>query len=278
MLRVTKLPIYVLIGGLAGILIGLLSPFISVVIAPVGDIYVRLMEVVVLPYLISSLILGLGTLAPQTASNLFKKSWRIYLTLWGATFAVLLVAASTVPLILKPPVVNYSSTQAAQPGSGSSLIDLLVPDNIFEALSNNYIPSIVLMGIIFGIALQHIEKRKDLLDVLSVVQHTCVRIWNGVVFLAPIGVCALFADTINTMDPSGYAAMSIYIVVVVLSALLLGLWILPMMLTAFLPTALLGNHVIAEGGVPDFHCHIAVGRLFTDDSDRGAGNGQEPFR
>ncbi len=235
MLRIKNLPIYVLIGGLAGVFLGLLSPFLSALIAPVGDIYVRLMEVVVLPYLISSLILGLGTLAPQTAIKLFKKSWRIYLTLWGTTFAVLLVAASTVPLIRQAVVVNYSSTLVAQPGSGSSLIDLLIPDNIFEALNNNYIPSIVLMGIIFGIAVQHIEKRADLLNVLSVVQNSCVRVWSGVVFLAPIGVCALFADTISTMDPSGYAAMSIYIVVVILSALLLALWVLPMMLTAFLP-------------------------------------------
>lgn len=234
-MRAKKLPIYVLIGGFCGVIIGLLSPFLAALIAPVGDIYIRLMEVVVLPYLISSLVLGLGQLAPQTALRLFKNSWLIYLTLWTTTFAILLVAASTVPLVQQAVVVNYSDTLQTIPGSRSSLIDLLVPNNIFQALNNNYIPSIVLIGIIFGIAVQHTEKRSEFLSVLSVIQHSCVRIWSWVVFLAPVGVCALFADSINTMNPAGYAAMSIYVVVVTLSALLLGLWVLPMMLTAFLP-------------------------------------------
>lgn len=234
-MRAKHLPIYVLLGGLFGVLIGLFSPFLSTTIAPIGDVYIRLMEVVVLPYLISSLVLGLGRLAPETALKLFKNSWLIYLTLWGTTFVVVLVAATTVPLVQQAPVINYSAVVESGAGSSSSLIDLLVPDNIFEALNRNYIPSIVLIGIIFGLAVQHTENRAEFLNFLSVIQRSCVRIWGWVVFLAPIGVCALFADTINTMNPAGYAAMSIYVVVVMLSALLLGLWILPMMLTAFLP-------------------------------------------
>lgn len=234
-MQAKHLPIYVLLGGLFGVLIGLFSPFLSTAIAPVGDVYIRLMEVVVLPYLISSLVLGLGRLAPETALKLFKNSWLIYLTLWGTTFVVVLIAASTVPLVQQAAVINYSAVVEPGTGSNSSLIDLLVPDNIFEALNRNYIPSIVLIAIIFGLAVQHTENRTEFLNFLSVIQRSCVRIWGWVVFLAPVGVCALFADTINTMNPAGYAAMSIYVVVVMLSALLLGLWILPMMLTAFLP-------------------------------------------
>ncbi|MDA4844496.1 cation:dicarboxylate symporter family transporter [Hoeflea poritis] len=230
-----RLPLYVLFGGAAGILIGLFSPLLAAIVAPVGDIYVRLMEVVVLPYLISSLILGLGQLAPETARKLFRKSWAIYLALWAMTFTVLLFASLTVPLVRQAAVVDFSGALSALTSQGASLIDLLVPDNLFQALSNNYIPSIVLMGLIFGIAVQRSNKPTELLDMLSVVRQACIRIWEWVVLLAPIGVCALFASSISSMDPEGYAAMSIYIVVVMLSALLLSLWILPMMLTAFLP-------------------------------------------
>ncbi|WP_419911614.1 cation:dicarboxylate symporter family transporter [Hoeflea sp.] len=230
-----RLPLYVLLGGVAGVLIGLFSPLLAALVAPVGDIYIRLMEVVVLPYLISSLILGLGQLAPETARKLFRKSWAIYLALWAMTFTVLLFAALTVPLVRQAAVIDFSSALSAPDASASSLIDLLVPDNLFQALSNNYIPSIVLMGLIFGIAVQQSKKPTELLEMLSVVRQACIRIWEWIVLLAPIGVCALFANSFSSMDPEGYAAMSIYIVVVVSSALLISLWILPMMLTAFLP-------------------------------------------
>lgn len=224
-----------LLGAVVGVLVGLFIPLLAAIVAPVGDIYVRLMEVVVLPYLISSLILGLGQLAPETARKLFRKSWAIYLALWAMTFTVLMFAALTVPLVRQAAVIDFSSALTAPANPGSSLIDLLVPDNLFQALSNNYIPSIVLMGLIFGIAVQQSKKPTELLDMLSVVRQACIRIWEWVVLLAPIGVCALLANSISSMNPEGFAAMSIYIVVVILCALLLSLWILPMMLTAFLP-------------------------------------------
>ncbi|MCY6380141.1 cation:dicarboxylate symporter family transporter [Hoeflea prorocentri] len=234
-MSVNRLPLYVLIGGLLGILIGLINPFLTSILAPIGDIYVRLMEVIVLPYLISSLVLGLGQLAPQTAMNLFRKSWLIYIALWVMTFVVLAFAALTVPLVQKSAIVDFATTLSSEQQSGTALVDLLIPNNFFEALSNNYIPSIVLMGLIFGIAIQHSKKPTELLEVLSIIQKACVRIWGWVILMAPMGVCALFAGSISTMSPEGFAAMSIYIIVIVLTALLVGLWLLPMMLSAFVP-------------------------------------------
>ncbi len=229
------LPILVLIGGAFGLAIGVFSPFLTSVIGPFGDIYVRLMEVVVLPYLVSSLILGLGQLSPSTAMKLLRKSWLIYLLLWGASFTVIILMAFTVPLISQPAVVEFDAPIPLGPGAKETLVDLLVPNNLFQALSQNYIPSVVLMGVIFGIAVQRSDKPTSLLAILKIVQRACVRIWGWIVYLAPLGVCALFATSISTMSLTGYATMSIYVVVVCLSALILALWVLPMLLTVFLP-------------------------------------------
>ena len=231
----SRLPLYVLIGAALGFLIGFFSPFLTAIIAPVGEVYIRLMEVVVLPYIVSSLVLGLGQLAPQTALKLLQRSWAIYLALWAVTFVVLALAASTVPLVQQSIVIDFSSNLTSDASSGTSLIDLLVPDNFFQALTNDYVPSIVIMGLIFGIAVQHAEKPTELLATLSTIRRACIRIWGWVVLMAPVGVCALLASTVGKMDPQGYEAMSMYILVVTLSALLLGLWILPMMLSVFLP-------------------------------------------
>ncbi|MBW8640644.1 hypothetical protein K1W69_25855 [Hoeflea sp. WL0058] len=50
------LPVLVLIGGAFGLAIGIFSPFLTFVIGPFGANCVRLMEVVVLPYLIYLLL------------------------------------------------------------------------------------------------------------------------------------------------------------------------------------------------------------------------------
>lgn len=229
------LPLAVLIGAGAGVAIGIYSPPLTGLIAPLGTIYVRLMEVVVLPYLVSTLVLGLGRLTPQIAIRLFEKSWRIYILLWTTVFAALLLAASTAPLIRARTIVDFGGTDPADTGSGPSLIDLLVPDNFFEALNQNYIPSIVLMAVIFGIAVQRIENRGGMLDALGVIQSACVKVWSWIVLFAPIGVLGLVAGSIDSMSTREFAAMSIYMSVVVLSTLILALWILPMLMTVFVP-------------------------------------------
>lgn len=228
------LPLWVLIGAIVGVLIGFSSPKIATVVDPVGDVYIRLMEVVVLPYLIASLMLGLGQLTPTTAKRLLQHSWIAYLFLWVSAFGIILVAAATAPTVSGTPVVNFTSQpESTQPLK--SLVDLVVPDNLFAALAQNYIPSVVVVAIIFGIALQFVEEKKALLGLLRAVQKACVKIWGWVVFLAPIGVCALLAGTINNANLSELLALSIYMAVVTSAALLLAFLVLPMLLTALTP-------------------------------------------
>ena len=182
------------------------------------------MEVVVLPYLISSLVLGLGQLAPENAVKLFRKSWAIYLALWAITFVVLIFVASTVPL-----VENSDRCQlhggALEQGKGQRFLPYR-PAGARQFLSGaveqlHPLDRTDRPDFRRGSA----EDRKtgsELLAMLSAVRLACIRIWGWVVFLAPIGVCGLFTETIGTMKPDGYAAMGIYIVVVTLSALVLG--------------------------------------------------------
>ncbi len=229
-----SLPLFVLLGATVGLVLGYFAPTVSAWIAPLGEIYVRLMEVIVLPYLLSSLVSGLGSLSRDTASALFRKSWAPYLGLWAVSFGALFVVAQTVPRIDQPIVYDFGGTQSPTRESSVALVDLLVPDNLFEALSQNYIPSVVLMGVIFGIAVQSIERRQGFLSFLTVVRTACISIWSWVIYIAPIGVCALFAGALSNADSAGLAAMSIYVAVICVTGLFLGVWILPMLLTCFI--------------------------------------------
>ncbi|MEM9257386.1 MAG: cation:dicarboxylase symporter family transporter [Pseudomonadota bacterium] len=232
LVRERYLPFWVLLGAALGVCIGLFNPYIASLLQPVGEIYIRLMEVVVLPYLIASLILGLGRLTPATARRLLGNSWVAYLILWFTAFAVISVAAATAPLVTVTPVVNFASM--SDPNHfGSSLVDLVIPDNLFAALSGNYIPSVVMIAIIFGVAIQHIGEKDSFLEFLDVTHKACIKIWNWVVYMAPIGVCGLLGSTISGIDPDELEELSLYIIVVVASGILLAFWVLPMMLTSF---------------------------------------------
>ena len=64
----TQLSVWpVAIGGAIGILVGLFLGDYAHLIRPVGEVYVLLLEVAVYPYLICSLLHGLGSMAPAQA-------------------------------------------------------------------------------------------------------------------------------------------------------------------------------------------------------------------
>ena len=55
-----RLPLWVLIGAGLGILVGVFFGDDATILRPIGTTYVKLMQVVVFPYIICSLLHGLG--------------------------------------------------------------------------------------------------------------------------------------------------------------------------------------------------------------------------
>jgi Na+/H+-dicarboxylate symporter len=84
-----NLPIWVL-GAFLGVLVGLFFGERAAVPQPVGVAYSMMLESVICPSVLSSLIGGLGGLVRARAVRLLRASWAVYLFLWlvalGAIF------------------------------------------------------------------------------------------------------------------------------------------------------------------------------------------------
>ena len=142
----TQLSVWpVAIGGVIGILVGLFLGDYAHLIRPVGEVYVLLLEVAVYPYLICSLLHGLGSMAPAQAWRLFRSGWKFYVALWGITFGLLILLAHGIPQASSISLV----ADAAEKGS-PGLLEILIPSDPFTALSRNYVPAVVLFCLFYG--------------------------------------------------------------------------------------------------------------------------------
>src|SRR4051794_20471371 len=75
----SRLPLWVLTGASLGILAGITFGERASVLKPLGDVYAMMLLSVVYPYILSSLIVGLGGLAAGRARLLLQASWGVYL-------------------------------------------------------------------------------------------------------------------------------------------------------------------------------------------------------
>ena len=220
----------VALGGLAGILLGVLVGDYAHALRPVGQVYVMLLEVAVYPYLICSLLHGLGSMAPAQAWKLFLSGWKFYLALWVITFGLLLVLAQGIPQALS---TSWVADRAARQAPG--LLEILIPSDPFTALARNYVPAVVLFCLFYGVALQHVSEKAALLSVLEAIRLASLKFWNAVVRFAPLAVFALFADLAGTLRLREMEEVSLFFFLFFSGTFLLTFWIVPGCISAFTP-------------------------------------------
>ncbi len=128
-----RLPIWVLGGAFLGIVVGLAIGPRAAILHPLGIAYSMLLESVIYPYILSSVIGGLGGLVRARAMRLFHASWVVYLFLWIAVFAAIFLLAGAIPPA--PPPIEIV---AGGGGGHLSLLQALIPDNIAAALEPEF--------------------------------------------------------------------------------------------------------------------------------------------
>jgi proton glutamate symport protein len=231
-IRSISLPVWIVIGAGAGIMTGALLGDRTAILKPLGSAYAMMLQIAVYPYLICSLLWGLGRLQPAMARRLLSASWGVYALMWALTFGAIWLISRAIP---PPPLPSVLTPQtAAQP---IGFLDLLIPSNVFDALGRNYVPAIVIFAIVYGLAIQSIPKKAALFEVLEVIKVGSVTIWGWIVRFAPIGVFALFAAAAGTMQPDRMGGLLLYVCLFLIGTLLLAFVVLPAVLATIAPVS-----------------------------------------
>ncbi len=225
-----RLPQQILLGAILGIACGIFFGERTAFLQPIGDAYGAMLQIPVYPYLICSLMYGLGRLTSATARQLLGATWIPFLFLWILTLTTLWGLAHAIPPTPPPVSLTASELRGRIP-----LMNLLIPSNPFAALRKNYIPAVAIFAVIYGLAFQSAEHKQTLLEIFDAVKKASVKIWGWIVRLAPFGVFALLASTAGTVHPDRLGGMLLYVVLYLLGAIILGLFVIPFLVSALLP-------------------------------------------
>ncbi|HNP61953.1 MAG TPA: cation:dicarboxylase symporter family transporter [Nitrospirales bacterium] len=216
------------LGIIAGIFFGELTQPIGIV----GQAFIQLLQMAILPFLMASLMSGLGSLTYEDAISMGKKAGGILALLWVIALTVVAVLPLTFPQWPSAMFFSPSLIEETQP---LDFLQLYIPSNPFFSLANSIVPAVVLFSIVVGIALIGIEKKQSMLDLLSVIMKVMTRVTEFVMKLAPVGVFAIAASAAGTLNFEELGRLQIFLISQMVAAVFLTFWVLPALVASLTP-------------------------------------------
>lgn len=222
----------VLLGLGLGILLGLFIGEWASPLGLIGDGFILLLQMPVLPYVALSLISSLGRLDYKIASQLARKGGALLLILWALSLAMVAVYPLSFP---QWESAAYFSTSLVTVPAKVSFLGMYIPANIFRSLADNMVPAVVLFSVIFGVTLIGMKDKESLLNQLDVGVRALGDISRNVANLAPIGVFAIAAEAAGTLSFADIGRLQVYAITYVAVSLVMALWVMPGMISSLTP-------------------------------------------
>ena len=194
------------IGLLAGVVVGAVAPDIAKQLKPLGDVFIRMIKMIVVPLIFSSLVMGIA------GTGDFKKLGRLggKAILWFelATTLALCIALFAVNVVEPGVGVNLTASggatdivnKAASKGQMDHVQMLvnIIPTNIIDAMARGDMLQIIFFSCMFAIAAASLGKEgKQIVDLSKNVAHIMFKVTHYVMYISPIGIFGAIAYTVG---------------------------------------------------------------------------------
>lgn len=193
-----------------------------------GNIFLKLVQMIMIPLIFSSIILGIVS---STGEQLKKMGVRVglyYILMTSIAIAIGVILAQ----LFKPGQYIYdkgafevsNEVNHENISSGSILEDIpaaileLIPSNPLQAILSGEMLSIVVFTILIGIAITQLKTKTShaIMDILYATQELCMIVVKWAMLLIPIAVFGLIAQLTMNLGAENLAGIGMYLLIVIL--------------------------------------------------------------
>ncbi len=206
----TKILLYMVLGVAVGIVAGERAT----VLQPLGDLFISLLMMTVIPLVFFNLLAGLTSLTDvRVLGRLGGKILLYYLF----TTVLALTLGMTVMHLLQPGA-GWQLTEEvdATLGQVPSVTDVflgLVPSNVFEALATGNVAQIVVFAIFLGVATLFLPdaSRGALQKAYALVAEVFRKLVGLIMYFGPIGIGALTASAVGQYGSVIFGPLAVFL-------------------------------------------------------------------
>jgi len=201
-----------------------------------GEIFIRLMKMLVVPLVFSSIVVSLVSISNMRKLGKIGRSAMIFYILLTV---IALIIAFGVTSIIKPGIgINLASSgQAANMATNLTMTETIlniIPENPISALTNGEMLPIILFGMLIGYIIMKLKDEihvadnifKELNDIIIIMTETLMK-------FAPVGVFCMMARTFGTMGFESIFSLAKLIGCVAIGTGILVFIIYPIMIFIF---------------------------------------------
>ena len=207
--------ITMLIGIVAGCVVGWVWPASGDLLAPLGTIFTNLMFCVVVPMVFCSIASAIANMqSMKRAGKIMGVTLGTFFVTAAIAAVIMYIVARIFPIVPTGYVNNEEATEATAMGLADLVVNFFTVSDFSGLLSRRAILPLIVMAVIFGFGVQlsggpETKTAKLLADLTECIMKT-VKI---ITYYAPIGFFGFFASLIATYGPELIGDYSVTLIV-----------------------------------------------------------------
>ena len=214
----------ILVAMLAGIAIGWLWPATADTLKPLGDLFIRLVRMVVAPIIFCTVVQGIASAGQaKSVGRIAVKAVAYFLVLTTLALALALILVNfwqpgagvhADPKSFSDTASGVADVESSAAQAGfAQFLSAIVPQSAIGAFADGDVLPVLFFSVLFAFALLSIgPKGKPVVDGIDLVSQVFFKIIGYVMVVAPIGAFGAIGFTVGKYGPSSLIALGVLVV------------------------------------------------------------------
>ncbi len=242
---------HIFLGIILGLITGIFlhshpSVFVSNILIFIGKFFIRLLQMVVIPLVVSAIVIGVTSVGDNKQLGKFGKKMIIY---YGIISVAAVTIGSTLALIFKPGLgaasyiahntaaevqATVASAMAEQQGNLLNNFLEFIPSNAIHSFAAGDMVPIIVFVLLFSVALARVgEVNRPIVSFFESIFAATMKITDWIMVFAAPGVFALTASSVSNFGMDIFVSISKYFLVLLLGFMIQLCAVYPIFLRLF---------------------------------------------